>query len=354
MPKVILSFLLTLLAMLCFSQEKKNFTQSREFALKLEDRYKGSETIPFKTITVKDVRFDTTKLGYVYNVYKHSLNKITTKESSSNSLTNTVSDYFQNNFVSSSEKSLLIIVKSFWFQQKAFDLVVNDKIVKKQKNYTDKTGVCFADFEVFSFSGDGYQALLKFKYDFVDYQYDSASIQRLFYIPFDSLFRKLHSLDIQQVLSSKKQFTWNKIDSNYSNRYALPVLQSEVAEKGVFLTFNDFKIKNQVYPDFRIVKGDLTDELYIRKDGKEELLIDCWGYSDGQNYFIRIGYNFFKLIRQNNTFDLLGSKYINSYPKSGVPVPLGGGAYGTAEVQLHKDKLELRPLQLNMDTGETY
>lgn len=349
MFKIALITLSCLLFLTSISQEKKSFTEAKEFVVNLTERYKEPFSIPFKQVIVKDFRFDTTKLGYINN---NGLSRIVTKEKASISISNAINEYFGNNLDKNSDKSLLIVVKSFWFQQKAFDLIADDKLINKKAGYTDRTGVNFTDFEIFAFTNDGYQALLKFKCDFFDYKYNTSSIRNFFYVPFDSLIQKIHSLNIEQILFSKRKLSRSIIDSNYQSRYSLPVLKDDISEKGVFLTFNDFKYKKTSYPDFRVKKSDITDELHIKNNDKEEVLTDFWGYSDGKNYFMRVGYNFFKLTRQNNTFDLYGSKYISSVTRS-IPVPIPGGpAYG--ELEFTKNKTDLRPLQLNMESGLTY
>jgi hypothetical protein len=349
MRKIVFFIFFALLFMGVESQEKKNFTEAKEFFLNPSGLSREKTTIPFKKVIIKDFRFDTTKLGYVIN---KGISRIVIKENPSSFVTKTINEYFKNNLDITSDKSLLIIIKSFWFQQGAFDLVANDKIISKDAGYTDRAGVCFTDFELFSFSNDSYQAFMKFRYDFVDYKYNTQSLLYLFYIPFDSLLEKIHATNVEQVLSNKRKLSWSRIDSNYKNRYNLPVLANGIMEKGVFLSFEDFKNMKVNYPDFQVKKSNITDELYVKSNDKEEILTDFWGYCDGKNYYIRVGYNFFKLYRQNNTFDLFGSKYINTI-NTDIPVPITpGGLQGN--LQLHKNKLDSRPLQLNMDSGLTY
>ena len=65
---------------------------------------------------------------------------------------------------------------------------------------------------------------------------------------------------------------------------------------------------------------------------------------------MKIGFNFFKLTRQNNTWDLYGNKYITNNAKQTDILTL----YGPVIIGSQKNKMEYRPLQLNMETGKVY
>src|SRR5688572_13996867 len=100
--------------------------------------------------------------------------------------------------------------------------------------------------------------------------------------------------------------------SAYSELFDLRVLRQHGSPKGACLTFNDFENNITTHPAIIFKQSKLSVDVYIKKNNKEELLTDLWGFFDGNKYYIKIGYNFFKLHRQNNTFDLYGSKYITS------------------------------------------
>ena len=130
------------------------------------------------------------------------------------------------------------------------------------------------------------------------------------------------------------------------------MLNYNAVQKGVFLTFKDFENNLSLHPDFIIRQSKLTDDLYIKKENSEELLTDYWGFYDGSDYYIRVGFNVFKLYRQNNTFDLYGNKYItNLIHNYGYS---GGSGVPPFRIKTQSMKVENDPLQLNMDSGEVY
>jgi hypothetical protein len=130
----------------------------------------------------------------------------------------------------------------------------------------------------------------------------------------------------------------------------LPVLINPLFKKGVFLTFDAFKANDITYPEFVVKHSKLTDELYIKTSKGEELLTNYWGYCDGKDYFIYSGLNLFKMTRQNNTWDIYGNTFISDKSNAGVV----STKYGDFMISTYNKEVELRPLQLNMDTGKVY
>ena len=96
----------------------------------------------------------------------------------------------------------------------------------------------------------------------------------------------------------------------------------------------------------RLNQTKLVDDLYIIENNKEELLTDFWGYYDGKDYYIKSGYGFYKLTRQNNSWDIYGSKFITeTYSRI---------SYGAVSIKSVAPTEVKKPLQLDMETGKLY
>jgi hypothetical protein len=339
-------FLLTTVA--GYSQKKINLATANTFIVEFEDKqYEEPIKIDFSGIIVKDFRFDTTKIGYTNRIPK----KIVFNSGSSEGFTASLNQYFNNIFNPNSEKKLVIIIKNFWLRQ---DMAQEDKKNKIEEMSFDPAtpGKCYANLEIFSQSGSNYKALLQIKNEFGLSSYKRMKLDAMFFVAFDSMISKVSAMNVEEVLSKKKDFTWADINNNYNKRFDLPVLATKETKRGVFMTFEDFRQNNTIHPNFKKREGKLTDELY--NDG-DDLITDFWGFFDGQDYYIKIGYSFFKMVRQNNTFDLMGAKkvtrettYYNTYPAYANP-----NTPGTA-IPVSRRVLDLKPLQLNMETGEVY
>jgi hypothetical protein len=110
------------------------------------------------------------------------------------------------------------------------------------------------------------------------------------------------------------------------------------------MTFEDFKKNKPVNVEFRLKRGNITDELYKGSGQNEELVTDYWGFFDGSSLYIKAGFSAFKAVRQQNTFEIYGAKQIGNYHDNPEP----GG------ININSTAIERKILQVNMDTGELY
>lgn len=334
---------LVFVTVLSYGQKKIDLSTAEPYVLELKDEvYMGGGKMPFKEIIVKDYRFDTTKYGYIR---VKGTRKMVFDVNSSVAFSTLANNYFKAHLDPAADKSLVIVIKTFWLQQGTVDLESDEKIYENW-GWDDKTGACHASFDVFAASNNEYKALLRMEYEFMNEKYRSQRLKQLFFAPFDSVANRINAMDVEKTLSGKKNFSSAALDQNYQSRFDLPVLKGDAPERGVFLTFADFTQNKLSHPEFVSKEGGLTDELYIGKDGKQ-LLLDYWGFFDGKDYYIHIGFNFFKMVRQNNTFDLWGAKNITRSTQS-----YNYDYRNTLTVQ--QTKVDLKPLQLDMALGEVY
>jgi hypothetical protein len=199
--------------------------------------YKNNKA-PFRDIIVVDKRFDTTKLGYTNSDFKILLGR---------SWSSVLNNYFKNNLEPSSDKSLVIFIKSYWLQRGVIDKVVKKKIILKdafgnnELNLRDG-GSCSANIEVFAKSGDDFQALFRIDTFFLNTitNFRKNKLADFFFLPFDSVFRKMITTDVTGLLDKRKKIAWNELTEHYDNRFNLPVCKEPYIKKGIFFTFEDF------------------------------------------------------------------------------------------------------------------
>src|SRR5688572_1743131 len=239
-----------------FPQKKSQIENAETFKLSyLTDVSSSISPIPFKEIVVKDYRFDTTKIGYVIPV---KLSKIVPEANSSAYFTKTLNECFQKNLDTGSGNSLVIILKTFWLQKGDIEDMSDKNIETKFTLTTGDEGVCFAEFETFSLKDGNYRALTKLDHIFLTSAYRSRKIKDFILQPFDSLIKKIATINIETHLSKKRNISWNEIHSAYSKRFDLPVLTQHGSQKGVFLTFNDFENNITTHPDFIFKQSKLS------------------------------------------------------------------------------------------------
>jgi hypothetical protein len=303
--------------------------------------YYKKQVLPFKNIIVLDRRFDSSKAGYA-NVLdgrsRHS--KIVPKDSWSVILNN----YFKRNLDALSSQSLVIIIRSFWIQKGVIDELTNKKVVS---NLNDYGGNCNAAIDIYVQTDTSLQALFQVDTSFLSMvsNFKKNRIENFFFLPFDSIARKIVTLNVEQILSKKRKLTWTEVNYYYSNRFNIPVLGEHLINKGIFMTFSEFRNNKPHSATFKFSEGRLTDELYITDNGRETLVPDYWGFCDEKgNLYIRCGFNAFKAIRQQNTFELFGAKHISNYHN--YP--------GQNDIRITYNSLEEKILQVNMDNGEVF
>ena len=321
-------------------KDETHFIKSaRENFYSFEDiHYASGPKLPFKKIIVIDKRFDSTKTGYTYDKISNKYSKIVLQKSWSEILT----EYFRNNLDTNSQQNLFIVIQTFWLQFGMPAGVQRQKNIKDvYKDDIDRGGSIVTELDVFVQSDSSFQAFFKIDGIILSLSgYSKNKIDNFFFLPFDSVARKINSLSVSQAILNKRKIKLDEIHTVYNNRFQIPVLNQRILEKGVFLSFQDFKENKPRYTQFWLKKGNLTDEVYIANNGKEEILQNYWGFFDSSGLYIHLGPNVFKAIRQQNTYELVGFHHTYTYRD-----------YYTGIEFTRKSK---KIFQVNMRTGKLY
>ncbi|MDP4261844.1 MAG: hypothetical protein Q8941_04880 [Bacteroidota bacterium] len=309
--------------------------------------YPGKEKIPFGRIELADYRFDTSKVGY--NVHNRIDERIAVKGGLEKTLAGYLNNYFKNNLDTSSGKTLLIVLKRLWLQSGA----IGQMLLSKEKDYPDlpyylnKAPACLADIDVFAVSGAVYKALVRINHSFNMEEINTVDNLSALLLPFDSLLKKISLMDVDKVISQKKDFSLEDIRKNYENRFTIPVLTQGNLQRGVYLTFSDFKESKTSYPDFTYKIDRFSADVTIRQGQQSIIITDYWGFFDGKNLFVKPGHVPFKVIRQGHTFDFYGSLRGDTHDNT-------FDTYNGVQMRYTVSVVPLYPLQVDMDTGKVY
>jgi hypothetical protein len=117
----------------------------------------------------------------------------------------------------------------------------------------------------------------------------------------DSIFISKLKLD--------SQLTKEKFQALVLSGYEYPILTVQKFSKGIFNTYKDF-LENNVYPLEMDVYYQKNKRFIKSKTLPDSVVNKGWGFSDGKDLFININGSFYKLIRSENTFDLIGPRII--------------------------------------------
>jgi hypothetical protein len=312
-------------------------------------RYPFGYIIPFKKIEIIDYRFDTTKIGYATYGNRENHTKLVARGGVQYFLTQRLNEYFKDNLDRASSKTLVIILKKMWLEYGS----INQMLLSKDLDYSsilnlvNLNSVCLSDMDVFVKSDTVYQALVRLTHNFVIDNIDKNRDFHLLLMPFDSLVVSIQLMDVTAALVNKKKFSGDDIHTNYKKRFDIPVLSSELITKGIFLSFIDFKNNKPSYPDFKYKIFKLSTEVTILQNGKEVAFTDYWGFSDRKDLYVKPRFLSFRVMREGNTFDMLGSMEGKNIP---VIIPLPGGGSITTSMSY----VFLYPLQIDMETGKVY
>jgi hypothetical protein len=306
-------------------------------------------SLPFSKIEIIDYRFDTSKIGYAIYNKPENHTKLVVPGGVREFLTMRLNASLKNYMQSTAPATLVIVLKKLWLEYASVNELLRSKDIKDEsllRAYNRNT-FCFSDMDVVVKTEDSYQALIRLTYNFTREEAGRYSDFHLLMMPFDSLINKILSIDVAAALTNKKKFSLDELHVNYGKRFDIPILTSDSLHRGIFLSFADFKKNKPSYPDFKYKIFELSTELTIEQDGKGVAITDYWGFFTGKDLYVKPGFLPFRVVRQGNTFDMLGT--MRSKRKEGSIQLYSGFSIPTSTVST-----VLYPFQVDMETGNVY
>jgi hypothetical protein len=344
-PAPLVSLILLLGSILSSKAQSVQFTN---FQMELSGQPLLKITLPFKDVRVFDKRFDTSKLGYLFSGphYKNIVLKP--------SLSSAVEDYFRKNFVfaTESDKILVVMLKTTWMHE----MRSGEEDVEDFNNELQKLSKCIFKADVYSSENNSYQALVR-----VDTSLENknplvnvSSVLLLNSLNYTA--DKILSLDLNQLFTKKTKINETDVMNYYDQRLKKPRITNDLLQRGVYLTFDDFLNNRLTAYKFSLEQDEESDYMYIEENGGEKLFTDFWGFSDGENLYIKLGFNFFKLTKDNNTYSFWGCRRaVHITPSRNKNRVVRYMAFGNlANLRNAKLKNLLRPMQLDMESGKAY
>lgn len=346
MQQILFLIFLVSASFLSHAQKKDDtdhILKAGDYFADFEARSTFSGKLPFKDIRVYDYRFDSSKIGYLDAGNSNSAySRIQNKRDWSSILNR----YFAGNLDLASGYSLVMVIRSFWLQQGVLDEITDKKVITKSTiGKSDFGGICYAKIDIYIAADsltpyfildETFSTLTKFK---------TKNLDEYFFLPFDSLAKRLASADLRSLLGKRSKKSFSTIEQSYKKRFDIPVLTGPTLSRGIFRSFEDFKNNKPMIADFKLVDGKLTDELYIISGKEESLMTDYWGVFDGKSLWIKTGFNLYKAVRQQSSFEVYGGKHISNYHNN----PQQGDL-----IRFNSMSVDKKILHLDMDTGKFY
>ncbi len=307
--------------------------------------------LPFSGIEIRDIRPDTTKLGFYRSTKDRHSYKYRFAGNTGDELTTFLRDHFQQSLTPGSGNHLVIYIKKLWLSEfDSTELNLHNTHVRNAWLYL-KT-------EIYLRSKDAYFPIYRF--DSVVYarknnSYTSGgfissillnSLQVLERTNFDKVMQK-RSLDLAAV------------DAFNNLTVATPAFPKPT--KGVYVSYDEFKSGRPSCTDFEVRFESLADIIYVKEaDGDIYPKRNVWGFSDGETVFIRMGSNFFPLYNQEKTWEFYGTAAMEFraprmpvLPGAGLPLMIASA--GVAEFSQYEKRLvNLRAFQVDIENGKFY
>jgi len=326
------------------------------YEIKLQPAINDAKGIlPFNSIKIIDARFDTSKVGFA-TIYEQSFSKLIVKNGLQETAVPFLNEYYTQNFHLTDSRNLVIVVKTLWLHQINISDKAGKKFIDRQSLDDRQVNEVVAKFETYIEQNNYYQALYRIDTAFATDGKFYKVADELLLLPFYLAVNKTMNADLTGFLAQRQKLSLEAVYQYNASRFNLPCFETDKLARGVYMTFHDFINGKPTYENFTIEKGKLSDELYIEQNGNKVLLTDCWGFCDGSDNYIKLGFSLYPFYKQGNTYELWGSHHItHTFNRSNA------GARSPAEVLLmgasfnkNRTKNYLRPMQINMETGKAY
>lgn len=302
-------------------------------------------------VEVLDLRDDTSSIGYYVSKFFKKIRRLTF---------DTATDYVVGNWMCNYLKidkgnvgdNLFVCLKKLRISNEATLRVFENGHEGQVDNGWDEGALVKIEFY-----------LRREKYYFPLYRYDSLlNIEgklpddacMFLTTAFSSALSKLFTLNLEKVSETSRKLTLEDIVARSEKETQVPILIETSFKKGVYKTFDEFKMNAPSVADYEFKKGKFGDMLYVKEGDNEFPDRTAWGFCDGKNIFINSSDIFSELIRDGTTFYFKGIKSVTKKAKHRV---LKSSTFNLATNSGEKHSVysvDNKYYQIDMETGEVY
>lgn len=271
--------------------------------------------LSINNIEIIDARADTSKIGFFHSSTNSQKVKLCLTRGSEK-IGSFLNNYLKKN-ITDSTRSLVLSMRKIWIGEYDTSMIINGgvkiKLVFLKAEFYIKESECFYPL----------------------YRFDSSILvqkgndEKIFEAIEDILIASLgKALNFDYSnLKNKNCVSKTRIDSFNIARMNFLILAGQT-KKGIYLKFEDFRQNKPAFTDFEIKFNKVSDHLFvIGKRGFDSLIMDAWGYSDGERLYCQVMSNYFPLFRSGNNFDFYAPKdFVVKTPL--IAAPMMGGSSG--------------------------
>ena len=353
MKNIVVFFYLIFFAFLSFGQMKTPVINTGDtLQVKLESLISSqSVSKNIRRLEVLDLRDDTSSLGYITTKVSKKLKQLQFASSTEFVIGNWISNYLKIDKANVGD-NLVVCLKKLRLSSEATLRVFENGHEGKPQNGWDEGVLIKAEFY-----------LRKEQYYYPLYKYDSVlniegklpdDAPMFLTDAFSSALSKLFTLNLEHIPESARKLTLEDIIARSNKETQIPILIETGFKKGVYKSFEEFKMNAPSVSEFEYRKGKMGDVLYVKEGGNEFPDRTAWGFCDGKNIFINSSDIFSELIRDGNTFYFKGVKSITKKARHN---PLKASMFNLATNTGEKHSVysvDGKYYQIDMETGEIY
>jgi hypothetical protein len=302
----------------------------------------------FDNISVIDVRFDSSTIGFYNNNYFIF-----------NNASKAIEDYLSQSFIRTGNNTgnqVVLYIKKIWLATQLQSKNINATYLD-EKNWQ---GGIACKMECYNKKDSAYYPLFRFDTIIIT---KNSKIQEnafsLLYNCISAIADKILSTYSEGVHTKAKKISFEEINKHYFSQFAIPILGQFALKKGVYANFESFKNNSPTDINFEINQEKLADILYIKDSVTAQMypVRNVWGYSDGKQAFIKSADNYFPIYKINNSFYCNGAKSIDR--KAASRAENAAASYflfgnTSSNVKKTKYKIHYKSYQVDMETGEIY
>ncbi len=225
-----------------------------------------------------------------------------------------------------------------------------------QRNKAAGGGV-IAKFEFYCSNGEGYAPLYRFDTAYGGLKSIKREAPEYITRVLTLSVQKLLNADFTRLSPATKNMSFSEIILYSNQQNATPIAAANTYQKGVYKTFDEFKMNAPSILNYEIEEAKLTKTIFLN-DGKGAYPVrNLWGYCDGSRLYINSADNYFELVKNGNTFISNAARSLSRKRsiKAGNVIMLGVLAGGVGPNNKKTTyNLTLKLYELDMETGELY
>ncbi|MFT3911258.1 MAG: hypothetical protein QM737_17690 [Ferruginibacter sp.] len=164
---------------------------------------------------------------------------------------------------------------------------------------------------------------------------------------------KIFTVEPAKVLLSKNRIALKDIVRVNNQGRNYPIYSNADLKRGIYKTFEDFKVNKISWTDFELRPGKL-DVLYVKENENEYPIRTAWGFCDGKDYYIKSGDVYSQLVRCGYDFYFAGIKSITGASKHILMLSSGLNYATDTGPKKTVYKADIKYYQLDMDNGLVY